>query len=324
MIILAYGDDTFRVKEKVKQLKDAFVKKHDPSGMNVAVFPNERSAKLDPAEILQSLCSYPFLGSKRLVIIQDLISTTKKAEQAQWEEGFQRMPDSTIAVLFETGEPKAIEKKPFFTSLLKMSEVHTYPFPHLEGAALVSWITDRVKTFGGSIDRSAAQELAVRVSSDLWHMSHEIEKLIAYASGKMITISMVEELVRASFEGQIFGFMDAISKKQTGLAIKLLSQERSAGSDDHYLLTMLGRQVRILLSTRSLLDENSSITKQEIASALGMHPFVAQKAMEQARAFSFSQLVMVHDFLFEFDQKIKSGRMGVELAVDLTADALLA
>ncbi len=323
MIILTYGDDTFRVKEKVKQLKEAFVKKHDPSGLNVASFSNETTSKLDPAEILQSLCSYPFLGNKRMVIIQDLISITKKADQAQWEEGFARMPDSTIAVLFETIEPKAIEKKSLFTSLSKMSEVHTYPFPHLEGVKLIEWITDRVKAHGATIDRVAVQTLAERVSADLWQMSHEIEKLVAYANGKQITLTMVEDLVRASFEGQIFSLMDAISKKQTSFALKLLSQERSAGSDDHYLLTMLGRQVRILLSTRSLLDENPRASKQEVADALSMHPFVAQKAMEQARGFSFEQLVHVHDFLFEYDQKIKSGRIDVGLAVDLVTDSML-
>jgi len=322
MLILIYGDDTYRVKEKVSQMKSAFTLKFDPAGYNTASFPLDDSTKLNPADILQSVCSYPFLGKKRMVIVRDLISETKKADQDVWLTGFGRMPDTTITVLSETESAKAIEKKSLFLELSKLSDVHKYPFSLLEGTALLRWVSDRVRESGGAIERDALKLLIERVGSDLWQMSHEIEKLIGLASGGEIKRAMVETLVQASFEGQIFSLMDAISHKRVQEATKLLENERLSGADDHYLLTMLGRQVRILLSARALLDDRPSASRQEIASALDVHPFVAQKAMQQAKLFPIETLKDAHNQLFEFDHMIKTGRISATLAVDLVIDKL--
>lgn len=320
---MIYGDDGFRVTQKVKQMRDVFREKFDVTGMNTQSFPVEGSSKHDVGDILQAVCSYPFLGTKRMVLVRDLVGSTKKADMNVWVEGFKRMPDSTIAVLWETTEAKAIEKKPLFIELAKMGEVHTYPFPALEGSNLSRWVIDRVKEMSGTIDANAARGLIERVGADLWQMSNEIDKLIGFANGRSITVEMVDELVHASFEGKIFELMDAISKKQTKRAIQLLKEERWAGANDHYLLTMLGRQVRVLISARSMLDENPRASKQELAEILGVHPFVAQKALEQARGFRFEDLRKAHDLLFDFDHKLKSGRVKADLAVDLVTDQLV-
>lgn len=322
MLILIYGEDSFRVTEKVKQIKEAFGKKFDPTGLNTHVFPAEGSGKLDAPQILQSVCSYPFLGSKRMVIIHGLIGSIKKTEQSVWIDGFARMPDSTIVVLWESAPATSLEKKSLFQEIAKMADVHQYSFPDLQGVALSKWVADRTSLMGGKIDLSALTTLVERVGSDLWQMSHEINKLIGYANGALITKEMVDLLVHATFEGKIFELMDAISKRQTTKAVRLLEEERASGSDDHYLLIMLGRQVQILLSARALLDENPRAGKQDLATALKIHPFVAQKAIEQARAFSTSDLIKAHDLLFEFDLKMKTGRINADLSVDLVVDQL--
>ncbi|MBI5369927.1 DNA polymerase III subunit delta [Candidatus Uhrbacteria bacterium] len=320
MLILIYGDDTFRVQEKVRHMRQAFLDKFDKSGMNLAEFPVKGSSAIVASEVLQAACSYPFLSPKRMVIVEGLISATKKDEQSVWVQGLARIPQSTIVVLWESIEPAALEKKPFFKELLKMAEVHTYPFVNLQGPALSKWASDRVGARGARMSRTALQELVTRVGGDLWRLSQEIEKLIAYASGQEVTKEMVEALVEASFEGKIFELMDAISKRQPARALQLLKQERLSGNDDHYVLTMLGRQVRILLSTRCFLDEHPGANKNQVAEAIGVHPFVASKAVEQARLFSFDHLSKAHDLLFSFDQKLKTGRISAGLAVDLIVD----
>ncbi len=323
MLILIYGEDSFRVAEKVRQLKDAFRQKYDPTGYNTVSFPSDDSNKLEVSEVLQSACSFPFLGSRRMVLVNGLFSFLKKTDEKIWLDGFNRMPESSIVVLWEEIETKVVEKKQWVKDFSKTAEVHTYPFPVLTGSALVKWTTDRVKALGGLSDQNAIVALIERVGGDLWQMSHEIEKLGAFSHGKVITKEMVDDLVHATFEGKIFELMDAISKKQSSRAIRLLEDERSAGSDDHYLLTMLGRQVRILLGARALLDQNSNVSKQIVATELDVHPFVAQKSLEQARLFSFDDLRIAHELLFEYDLKIKTGRISADLATDLVTDHLL-
>jgi len=160
-------------------------------------------------------------------------------------------------------------------------------------------------------------------ADDVWQMDSEIQKLVAYAQGEQITSKMVEDLVHANFEGKIFDLIDAISQQKSKRAIQLLKEERLSGANDHYLLTMLGRQVRILLGARSLLDEDPRATKQELAQAMKVHPFVAQKALHQAKGFTMEKLKRAHSQLFTYDIHLKTGRIQPDLAVDLTTVELM-
>ena len=86
---------------------------------------------------------------------------------------------------------------------------------------------------------------------------------------------------------------------------------------------MLTRQVRLLLSARALLDQNPRATKQELADSASIHPFVASKALEQAKGFELENLKRTHDLLFDYDVKIKTGQLQPDMAVDLVTDRML-
>lgn len=318
MLIFVYGDDGYRAQEKVHHMVKAFREKFDPSGMNIAEFPSVGKKGMMLGDVLGATHALPFLGKKRMVVVRDLISQTKKGDMGPWAEGFKKTPESTIVIFWESTEPKALEKKPLFKELVDATEVHHYPFPQLQGAELNRWVTSRVKELGAEINSSALRALLERVGADLWQMDGEIRKLVAYAQGNTITPAMVDELVHASFEGKIFQLIDAVSQRRPADAIRLLQEERWSGANDHYLLMMLGRQVRILLGARALLEERSQATKQDLADTLGIHPFVAQKALTQARGFPLDQLKAVHDLLFEYDHQLKTGQIDADMAVDLT------
>lgn len=323
MLIFVYGDDGFRVAEKVKTMRKAFAEKFDPTGLNTVEFPSEGRSKIDIGEVMNAVRSMPFLGKKRMVVIRGLVEATKKPEAKVWIEGFAGAPESTIVMFWEGCEPKVMEKKPLFEALKGGSEVHLYPFPMLGGVALSRWVQARVTERGGTIEPAALAQLALRVGADLWQMDNEIGKLVAYAGGQPITAAMVDELVRASFEGKIFQLVDAVSQRRPAEAIRLLQEERWSGANDHQLLTMLGRQVRILLGARALLDENPRATKDELAGTLDLHPFVAQKALAQARGFSLEHLKAVHNLLFDFDVAMKTGGIDANLAMDLATVKLV-
>ncbi len=319
MLILVYGDDSFRVQEKARELQTAFQKKFDPTGLNFASFGSDAK----PGEVLQAVQSLPFIAQKRMVVIRDLIASTKKDGEDTWV-ALAKTPESSIVVLWETADAKTIEKKPLYALLKSGADVHAYPFPVLEGAALQKWTADRVKARGGQIAQNALSELCDRVGGDLWQMDNEIGKLVAYASDRPIVHADVDELVRATFEGEIFALIDAVSRKQGAQAVKLLQQERWSGASDFQIFGMLARQVRILLGARSLLDADPRASSQELANDMNIHPFVAQKALDQARKFSFADLRAVHDMLFEYDAGMKSGYLDADVAVDLVMTRLVA
>lgn len=322
MLLFVYGDDSFRTQEKVSQLKSAFREKHDPSGLNTVVFPSA-DGKLVVGDVIQAVTTMPFLSKHRMVIIRDLIETVKKDELPLWESGLSRTPDSTVVILWESKAVDAIEKKPLFKTLKDHAQVHTYPFLALAGSSLASWIADRCKSKGSAIESGALRALIERVGADLWQMSHEIDKLVAFANGSTITETIVTQLVQANFEGKIFDLVDALSRKDIRATVRMLEEERFAGSDDYFLMSMFTRQIRLLLGARSVLDANPRADKNVIASELEVHPFVASKLVTQAKNFSLQKLLDAHAQLFEYDRAMKNGGITADLAVDLVATRLI-
>jgi len=225
--------------------------------------------------------------------------------------------------LWESMEPSKLEKNKLFKALGGEAEVYTYPFPLLSGAELTKWVTTRAYELNARFDRAALTSLVERVGSDLWQMNNEIQKLAAYTDGEAVTREMVDGMVRASFEDQIFQLVDAVAQKKSAGAIRLLEEERVSGASDHYIFSMLLRQVRILLGVRSMLDDNPRSGKQEVASQLKLHPFVAQKALAQAKQFELDVLKNTYDLLFELDSGSKTGKIDAEMAVDLVVARML-
>jgi len=318
MLICIYGDDTFRAREKVRQMQDAFREKFDPSGLNTTIFPEEGKTTIEVGAALQAMCSAPFLAPKRLVILKDLLSSWKKADVTVWKEGVSHVPESSIVIFWETAEPAVIEKNILFQELQKQGQVHGYSFPKLKEVALEKWVRERIKLLGGTMENHALRLLVEYSGADLWRLQTELEKLVAYAEGQEITEEMVREMVPASFEEHVFAFIDAVSQKDGKRILELLREERWAGTSDHYLLSMLTRQIRLLLGARALFEKHQGrISKDQLKDGLSVHPFVAQKLLFQLKGFSLDVLREAHGVLYHYDRFIKSGQLDAELAVDL-------
>ncbi len=319
MILCVYGD-AFRVKERVKELKDAFRAKHDPTGLNFTQFPSD-GQKPNPSEVLQSALASPFLGARRMVVVRDAVAGAKKEAEKAWA-GAERVPESTVLVFVDAADSAAVEKTALFKMLAAFG-AKMEPLPSPSGAELVKWIVRRAAVLNVGISTDAAQELSVRTGGDLWQTDAELNKLAAFAGTTTITSAMVTEMVRPAFEGQMFALMDMVSQKRTREALRMLEEERQAGSADFYLLSMLQRQIRLLLSARLLLDQDPRASGAQAAEVLGAAPFVAGKVMSQARGFHTRVLEEAHGLTYAFDVGAKSGRIDAALAVDLLCAKLL-
>ena len=81
------------------------------------------------------------------------------------------------------------------------------------------------------------------------------------------------------------------------------------------LFAMIIRQFRLLVQTRSILDKrgNSQVVQKE----LGQIPFVADKLVRQASAFTADKLKTIYTQLLEFDYQFKTSGNDPEAALDL-------
>ncbi len=318
MIIFLYGEDTYRSSQKLKEIKDKFVKEVDSSGMNLSVLDG---AKLKFEEFNRQVKASPFLARKRMVVIKNLISENKSKEIQKetvdlLNQESKNEEQANILVFWEeTAHPKTKSKNALWDRLIK--EKFAQEFSPLSAGQLNNWIIKEVEKNKAQIEKNAVTLLAAIVGNDLWQLHNEIEKLINFCPQFLITTKEVEKLVKAKFDDDIFKLVDSLGNRDKKQALKLISDQLNLGSNEMYLFSMLIRQFRILLLIKNLTQENSQVTKDKIAKELKIHPFVAQKALWQTKNFTFEQLKIIYNMLLDIDFKIKTGSAKPKLLFDL-------
>ena len=324
MLIFIYGQDGYRSRQKMRELVDAFRKKHDPSGLNIARIDGTKTT----ADELGAAVNTPgFLSSRRMVVVDDLLTSKRGREEieGQFVPLFKNHLDSTVIVLRDDLSEDKVKAHPVRKSLAgaPKDKVVDYHFAPLERREVVWWINDEVKRRSVTIEPKAAELLAALVGNDLWRLSSELDKLTAQAGGKPILARDVGEMVRGTVEENIFAFVDAVAARDLGRASALLRDQLSAGLEELYLLSMLIRQFRLLLIVTSFLEEKKGATKAAMAGELGLHPFVAGKLLAQVRTFSRKDLERSFVRLFALERSIKTGRLSPGAALDLFLGSLV-
>jgi len=319
MIIFLHGPDTYRSRQRLKFYEEGFKKKYDPSGLNVVRLDGET---LTTEEFRKSVGQVGFLAKKRFVVVENLIhkNKNKKIQEEIIEYLDNEWSDDNVLVFLEDEAEKVVrgkkgQKEAAKPLLARLTQEKSEEFTLLSGEKLNKWIREEVKKRGGKIANPAVLELASLVGSDLWNMVSEIEKLINYKTKGLITADDIKSMVKAKFDENIFHLTDALAAKNAKLSFQLLHDQIASGAHELYVLTMLVRQFRILLQVREILDKESNY--YAIASRLGLHPFVAQKAIRDARKFSLEELKNIYQQLLEIDIKIKTTQEDPRLLFDL-------
>lgn len=319
MIFFLYGADTYRSRQKLNELKAKFLKEVDKAGINLAEMDG---AKIKLNDFNAAISTPPFLARKRFLAVENLLSNKNKELLSGVAELLNNKKEilEQLIVVFWEGE-KVDQRTALFKYLSKpqrgpFGEKYAQEFTVLKDEEIKSWLRIEIKKRGGNFTPSAVGRLAELVGGDLWQASGEIDKLISYKAGKMIDIDDVDLLVRGKFDDNIFHFVDAIAHKNKKLAYKLLSDQINSGAEELYLLAMLIRQFRILLQVGDVL-EAGGVNQYQLAKELGLHPFVAQKALAQAHLFSADKLRKIYQELLQTDFKLKTSGGDKRLLFDL-------
>ncbi len=311
MIIFLYGQDNFRSLEKLKEIKNKFIREIDPNKLNIDIL----SEKHNLSECSKAIKSSPFLAKRRLIIFKNFLNNKNRDfldELYKILEDYRlnlNQNNSNILIFYENSEKIGTSKLAKFLKEQKLC----YKFPLLKGFALNKWIKQRVKQMNGLIHDDAIKELAALIGNDLWILDNEIKKLVNFKNQTRIQKQDVIKLVKGKFDDNIFNLIDAISIKNKNQALKLFLQQIENGTHPMYLLTMLIRQVRILLSTKKMLEDNK--TKQQISIYLNLHPFVIKKAIEQSKNFTYDQLVNIYKKLLEIDFYLKNSQLKKQINI---------
>lgn len=320
MLILLHGDDSYRSRQRLKQLEDAFRAKYDAAGINIAQLDG---TNLTPERFNEHIRAGGFLASRRFVRVTGVLTAGAKATQEAIAGVLQEKgtDDETIVVFWEGQEVAA---KTTASSLVPylLSTARVEQFPPLTPAQAEQWVVKEATRRGGIIEKKAAGRLAAIVGSDLWAASAELEKLLHFREGQLITEADVDLLVAGSVEANIFRLTDAVGERDEEGALRALEEHFADGADPLYLLRMFGWHLRNLNAGRALLDAGRRDSRA-LAKLLNLHPFVAQKTLRQAERFPRPVLTWAYDELVAMDTRLKTTRTDPRALFDLLVIGLV-
>ena len=318
---LFYGEDDFSAYEAYRRVA-ADLGPAEELVTNTTTFDGEQASFGEVAMAAQAM---PFLGSKRLVVVEGLgrrlTARNRKAGDNDKDglKDWAGLPDlvsglpPTTVLIFLDG---ALTAGNALVKAVRAAKGEVKLFNPLRDREVAGWIADRAKAKGASIAGPAVQILAALVGGNLRLLDGEIDKLATYAQGRTIERADVEALVSQAKETSIFELVDAVATRQQGPAMRALERLLTQGAPPPVAMTMLARQLRLMTQVKALAARNAG--DDEIMAALGTRSdFVVRKTKEQARSYSLDALRRLYERLLETDLAIKTGAVSDELGLEM-------
>ncbi len=313
-LYLFYGEETYLQQKLITALKEQILS----AGVREFNFALFEGTEAPVSEIICSAETLPVIAGKRLVLVREALffSGRSKYRLDKGDEelllDYIKQPNpGTCLVFYLDGN---VDGKKRIVKALKECGV-VLETKRLYGHALTHWVQDMFTQRGKEIERSGLA-LLLTAGSGLAILEREVEKLLLYAGdAQKITRTMVEACLSRTAEGDVFKLVDAIGGKRPEEAVQRLREMLMVGEAPIQLLVMIGRQFRLLLALKVLLNQGYSTKKA--GAKVKVHPLVLPKLVKQSRNFTTAQLEEAIMAAAKLDRQLKRSTVNPEMALEL-------
>jgi len=305
MIIFLYGQDSYRINQKLNELIRGYNAKN-PSGLNLI---NLDLAENSIEDFFESVKSSSLIPEKKLIILKNIFSTDSEALLKFLKSQNLSKRDDVILLIITFNNS---DKSKLFEYLIKKPN-QAQNFKPLKAYEIKSWAKQFSNSLGIDLTGEALDFLISNCGLDLWQFDCEIRKLADFSAGggkikRVISRSQVEELAVPNANYNVFRLTDALAKKNKKKALEALYIALDSGEKPTELLGLLAWQIRNFLRFKSNPDKFSD---------LKLHPFVLEKIRESARLFSIDELNAILSKIIDLDLAFKTGGLNEKTALSL-------
>lgn len=324
MIYYLYGADSYRLSQKVQEIKGRFLAVN-----HGAVAETADALIMSIQEFFDRLLQQSMFAAKKLFLVENIMQHQEFAS-AFLAKISQLANSPHIVIIIDRMMPTPKKSAPPHDVFKRLAvalkqQARAQEFSVLRGLSLNNWILGEFKKYQAQISKPALAELAVLLKDDTWRLVQEINKLANYCSGRTIQQQDVKLLTRGEAEAEIFKALDALALGRKNEAWGALFSLTKNGEDAGQIIALLAFQFRNLLMAKYLKEQQQAssayLPPQQAAEIMGVHPYAAKKALSLADNFSLARLKNIYQLIFEADLKIKNGHLSPEESLrSLVAD----
>lgn len=315
-IYLFYGEDEYQLEEQLNRLIEEMV---DPAWKEMDHITLDMT-KVTIQDAIGEAETLPF-GSERKVIVAKnayfLTGSTLRGgveHRSEVLQDYMANPTPTTVLILVAPYAKLDERKKVVKDLLKKANVfHAKPFTDQERE---KWLRDELRRRNIKLAEEDFQYLSYQLPKIPMQAHHELEKLSLYASGKTeLKRGELESILSHTVEGDVFALIDKALHQDVEGTFSLYRELRRQNEEPVKLLSLFGRQIRIMIEVKSLAKEG--IPQKEIAARLKMHPYPIQLALELGREIPMENLIFTLSLIAETDFMMKQGLVDKGLGLEM-------
>lgn len=288
-IYLLEGEEVFFREKSEEMIKAVAIS--EPQ-LNFASFEGS-SLKQGTDDLVNLLSSCPFMSERRAITVHEWYPNAQDLKEKAIKNYLDNPYDTSVFIIDNSKKCEALKK-------FKSVTVVDCQRATLE--LITKYVRSRCSKENLIISTSTCKLIAEFCLYDMTRINGEVEKLIAYKSGKPdITDEDVNAMVAKASDYKIYEMVSYIANKNYAQAYKIL-EELNSTSDKQMLFASLYYHFR-----RMFFVAMSNKDDEELSQILGVKPFAVTMARRQAKSFSNKRIKKIMDKLSACEQGFKSG-----------------
>lgn len=302
-VYLLFGEERYLVQMYLQQLKKAII---GEDTMNVSRYAGKNIAVLD---VENDVMTIPFFADRRLVLLED--TGLFKSSDDDWVNLIHAIPDNCHVIFAE----HEVDKRSRMYKAVKDCG-YCAEMTHPSVQQRTQWVLKGFGRYGLKITPSALEAFLEKTGEDMENTRNEMEKLASFCMGKEgITRSDVEFVCTEQVENRIFDMTQAVAEGSTQRALELYADLLALKEPGMRILFLIARQMNQLLCIKEM--EAGRQSRDQMAAALKLRPFVVNKLLGQARQFTIPQLTACVERCVLLEEAVKTGKMDDRIAVEM-------
>jgi DNA polymerase-3 subunit gamma/tau len=228
-------------------------------------------------ELRESVNTMPFESPYKFYIIDEAHMLTKDAWNA-FLKTLEEPPAHVIFVMATTERDKVPD------TIQSRCEIYTFKQPNREMLADV--VTDIAKKEGYSLERSAAELVALLAEGSFRDSLSILQKVLTVSKDKKVDVAEVEKVTGAPRSELIRKLLRAVTEKDASAALKEIKTAIEDNIDIRVLTRLLIHRMRVVLLLRHAPDLAASFSKElteadlELAQELSKNAGASSEALK--------------------------------------------
>ncbi len=311
LLTVYYGEDTFYIKNKIKQHISAL----GLDEFNVAHYDLEEQ-RLDDA--LADAATIPFMSEHKMVILHHAyFLSPQKSTLDQNLEGLKRylaqVPTHTYLVFTVPGQ--TLDNRLEIVKTLK-KQATLIEAKKQTAEDLGAWMKRQFAKQGLSIDHDAYLELIKRVGKDTEVAYLEIRKLLAYAQDlSHISLATIQHVITRNIEDDVFEILNAMLRGDKKKALHVYHDLVAYSEDPLRVLSLIVSKYREINTTQRLIQAGAS--QEQVQHHFNVKSGRAYFMVQNAREVPGHRVREHLKQLETLDHQIKTGYIDKKLAVEM-------